>query len=64
MKKYTLKPLCLAIGMALAGSASAATWDFSGSNFYMKFLDGNMAQASNQPVLIPPAVAIRASSPK
>jgi hypothetical protein len=41
MKKNTLKPLCLAVGLALAGSASAVTMDFSGSNFYMKFLDGN-----------------------
>lgn len=45
MKRYTLKPLCLAIGLALAGSASAATIDFSGSNIYMKFLDGNMRGA-------------------
>lgn len=46
MNKFTLKPLCLAVGMALAGSASAATFDFSGSNFYMKYLDGNMGKAS------------------
>lgn len=39
MKNHT--PLCIAIGLALAGSASAATIDFSGTNFYMKFLDGN-----------------------
>src|SRR5450759_561189 len=46
MNKYTIKPLCLAIGLALAGSASAATVDFSGSNIYMKFLDGNQHKAS------------------
>jgi hypothetical protein len=46
MNKLTLKPLCVAIGMALAGTASAVTFDFSGSNFYMKALDGNMHQAS------------------
>lgn len=36
----------MAIGLALAGSASAATFDFSESNFYMKFLDGNQQKAS------------------
>lgn len=41
MKSFKVKPLCLAIGLALAGSASATTIDFSGSNFYMKFLNGN-----------------------
>ena len=46
MKKLKLTPICMAIGMAFAGSAAAATVDFSGSNFYMKFLDGNMNQAS------------------
>lgn len=45
MKHYTLKPWYIAIGLALAGSASAATLDFSGSNFYMKFLDGNQRGA-------------------
>lgn len=50
MKKLTVKPLCLAIGLALAGSASATTVDFSGSNFYMKFLDGNMRQASTKSI--------------
>ncbi len=45
MKNITVKPLCLAIGLALAGSASAVTLDFSGSNFYMKFLDGNQRGA-------------------
>ena len=47
MKRLTLKPLCLAVGLALAGSASAATVDFSGTNFYMKFLDGNQQKANN-----------------
>lgn len=41
MKNNTVKPLCLAIGLAFSGSATAVTLDFSGSNFYMKFLDGN-----------------------
>lgn len=45
MKNRTLKPLCLAIGLVLAGSASAMTMDFSGTNFYMKFLDGNQRGA-------------------
>jgi hypothetical protein len=47
MKKNTLKPLCLAIGLAMAGSASALTMDFSGTNFYMKFLDGSQHAANN-----------------
>lgn len=42
MKKYTLKPLCLALGIAfIAPAALAVTLDFSGSNIYMKFLDGD-----------------------
>ncbi len=41
MKTYYLKPLCLAVGLALAGPALAVELDFSGSNIYMKFLDGN-----------------------
>ncbi len=41
MNKHTLKPLCLAFGLGLAGSACATTLDLSGTNFYMKFLDGN-----------------------
>ncbi|MBI5891810.1 MAG: hypothetical protein HZB47_14270 [Nitrosomonadales bacterium] len=45
MNKFTFKPLCMAIGMALAGSATATTIDFSGSNFYMKFLDGSQRGA-------------------
>src|SRR5512144_2461995 len=50
MNKLTLKPLYLAIGLALAGSASAANIDFSGTNFYMKFLDGNMRKASTSSI--------------
>ncbi|MFZ5524307.1 MAG: hypothetical protein ACOY9D_09545 [Pseudomonadota bacterium] len=50
MKYLKVRPLCVAIGMALAGSASATTIDFSGSNFYMKFLDGNMMQASTKSI--------------
>lgn len=45
MSKNTIKPLCVAIGLALAGSASALTMDFSGTNFYMKFLDGTQQGA-------------------
>lgn len=41
MKKFTAKPLCIAIGLIVAGPAPAATLDLSGSNIYMKFLDGN-----------------------
>ena len=41
MKTHQLKPLCLAMGLALAAPALAVEIDFSGSNIYMKFLDGN-----------------------
>lgn len=42
MKKYHVKRIALAVGLALAAPAAmAATWDFSGSNIYMKFLDGD-----------------------
>ncbi len=47
MKSYKIKKLCLALGLAFAGSASAATIDFSGTNFYMKFLDGSQRGANN-----------------
>lgn len=47
MNNCTVKPLCLALGLALAGSASAVTLDLSGSNFYMKFLDGSQLGAPN-----------------
>jgi hypothetical protein len=41
MKRPIFKTLSLAIGLAFAGGASAVNLDFSGSNIYMKFLDGN-----------------------
>jgi hypothetical protein len=46
MKKLTLKPLAAAIGLALTAPAFAAGIDFSGSNIYMKFLDGNQHGAN------------------
>ncbi len=46
MKTNRLKPLCLAVGLALAAPAFALNLDFSGSNIYMKFLDGNRRIAS------------------
>ena len=46
MKKPILKTLSLAIGLALTGGANAVNLDFSGSNIYMKFLDGNRRVAS------------------
>lgn len=46
MKTFNLKPVCLAVGLALSGPAFAVNLDFSGSNIYMKFLDGNMRVAS------------------
>lgn len=45
MTKHTLKPLALAVGLALAGPALAVNLDFSGSNIYMKFLDGDRRSA-------------------
>ncbi|MGB9094215.1 MAG: hypothetical protein WCB93_08875, partial [Gallionella sp.] len=50
MKSNDIKLLCMAVGLALAGPASATTWDFSGSNFYMKFLDGNQRKASTSSI--------------
>lgn len=41
MLKHAMKPLCLAVGLAFAGSAAAVEFDFSGSQLYMKFLDGS-----------------------
>ena len=41
MKKLTLKPVAVAAGLLLAAPAFAAGIDFSGSNIYMKFLDGD-----------------------
>ncbi len=46
MKKLSIKPVCAAIGMALAAPAFAAGIDFSGSNIYMKFLDGDQRRVS------------------
>lgn len=45
-KKLALKPLAAAIGLALTAPAFAVTIDFSGSNIYMKFLDGNQRVVS------------------
>ncbi len=42
-----IQALCLAVGLALAGPAFAVELDFSGSNIYMKFLDGNHRMVSN-----------------
>mgnify|MGYP003382492814 CR=1 FL=1 len=41
MKKLFLTPLAVATSLMLALPAQAAGIDFSGSNIYMKFLDGN-----------------------
>jgi len=41
MKTHYLTPVCLAVGLALPGPALAVELDFSGSNIYMKFLDGD-----------------------
>lgn len=41
MNNNQLKPLCIAIGLALSGPVLAAELDFSGSNIYMKFLNGD-----------------------
>jgi hypothetical protein len=41
MKNNKLVPLYLVMGFTLAGPALAADIDFSGSDIYMKFLDGN-----------------------
>ncbi|MBU0620917.1 MAG: hypothetical protein KJ795_03620 [Gammaproteobacteria bacterium] len=45
MNKSTIKPLCLAIGLALAGPVSAVSLDLTGANIYMKFLDGSQIGA-------------------
>ena len=50
MKKHTLKPMFLAVGLALAAPAAmAVNLDFSGSNIYMKFLDGDRHMVSTGP---------------
>jgi hypothetical protein len=46
MKKLTLTPLAAALGLMLAAPAFAAGIDFSGSNIYTKFLDGNQRRSS------------------
>ena len=46
MKKLNLKPVALAVGLVLAAPAFAAGIDFSGTNIYMKFLDGNQRRVS------------------
>lgn len=46
MKNPTLKPIALAVGLMLAAPAFGAGIDFSGSNIYMKFLDGDQRVAS------------------
>jgi hypothetical protein len=50
MKNNQIKLLCMAIAFAISGPASATTWDFSGTNFYMKFLDGNQRKASTSSI--------------
>lgn len=48
MKTHALKPLAAAAMLALAaGGAMAQKLDFSGSNIYMKFLDGDQRRASD-----------------
>jgi hypothetical protein len=39
--RHLIQALCLAGGLALAGPVFAVELDFSGSNIYMKFLDGS-----------------------
>jgi hypothetical protein len=46
MKKLSLKPVCAAIGLAVAAPAFAAGIDFGGSNIYMKFLAGDRYRVS------------------
>lgn len=46
MKKPTLTLLALAAGLAVAAPAMAQKLDFSGSNIYMKFLDGDQRRIS------------------
>lgn len=41
MKNTTLNKVSFAVGLALASSAGAGTLDFTGSNIYMKYLDGD-----------------------
>jgi hypothetical protein len=46
MTRHTLKPLVVAVGLALTAPAFAVNLDFTGSNIYMKFLDGNQRTTS------------------
>lgn len=47
MNTHNIKHLSLAIGLALAGTASAGSIDFTGSNIYIKFLDGDRLTEAN-----------------
>ena len=47
MRNNALKPVALAAGLLLALPAFSAGIDFSGSNIYMKFLDGDQRTISN-----------------
>ena len=47
MRNHALKPVALAAGLLLALPAFSAGIDFSGSNIYMKFLDGDQRTISN-----------------
>jgi hypothetical protein len=47
MKKPSLKPVAAAVCLVLAGPVLAVDIDFSGSNIYMKFLDGDQRIASD-----------------
>jgi hypothetical protein len=47
MKKPALTLLALAAGLAIATPAMAQKIDFSGSNIYMKFLDGDQRRSSD-----------------
>ncbi|MBK9361624.1 MAG: hypothetical protein IPM99_11050 [Rubrivivax sp.] len=46
MNKPILRPVAAAIGLVLAAPAFAVGLDFSGSNIYMKFLDGDQRRIS------------------
>lgn len=46
MKKPSFKPVALAVALAVCVPAMAQKIDFSGSNIYMKFLDGDQRRVS------------------
>jgi hypothetical protein len=46
MKRLLLTPLAAAVALLAGAPAHAADIDFSGSNIYMKFLDGNQRRAN------------------